>query len=85
MTVTLKDPKILKNAPCLFLTWDDAKNGWKKIAPAVDCSFWCDCCGWNQNEMKRRFKEGEWVTDERTGRRSLVFKSALRVEDDAVL
>ena len=67
------------------MTWDESKNGWRATPPAVDCSFWCDSCGWNPEEQKRRLDQGEFVTDEQTGCRSLVFKNALWGGEDAVL
>lgn len=46
------------NAPCAFL--DDEG---KKRYPAVDCNMFCEACGWNPAEAKRRKQTGKWHVD----------------------
>lgn len=69
-----RDKKITENRPCLFVEWNKAKNRWEPCAPAVDCDFKCESCGWNEAEKKRRMETGGWVYDE-NGVRHLMFKS----------
>lgn len=51
------------NAPCLFCEVD--KNGHTiRHAPAVDCEWNCDTCGFNSRVMQRRLaKYGSGKTD----------------------
>lgn len=75
-----RDEKIIRNAPCLFQNWDSGKRKWVPVAPAVDCSFRCDHCGWNPQEVERRWAEGTF--DEIPGGyRYLIFKR--RGDDNA--
>ena len=51
------------NAPCLFL--EEGKDGHIiRHAPAVDCEWNCDTCGFNPRVMQRRLaKYGSGKTD----------------------
>lgn len=69
-----RDRKVTENRPCLFLEWSKSKGRWEPCAPAVDCSFDCQGCGFDPAEKERRLETGEWVFDE-NGVKHLLFKS----------
>ena len=75
-----RDEKILKQSPCLFLEWNETRQRFEACAPAVDCSFSCESCGWNPSEKARRLEEGAWAYNE-NGVRRLLFKGVWKTPE----
>lgn len=48
-----------RGAPCVFEDEDPKTHKISKYYPAVNCDMKCSGCGWNPEEKKRRFAEGE--------------------------
>ena len=46
--------------PCNYKTIDRQTGKQKTVAPPVNCSEFCEFCGWNPEDLKRRLREGTW-------------------------
>ena len=69
-----RDRKIVEQKPCVYLSYNKDKARWEETAPAIDCGFRCEGCGFDPKEQKRRMETGGWVFDE-NGIQHLLFKS----------
>ena len=47
------------NAPCGFLTWNEAAQDWETVFPNINCKFKCDGCGFAYAEQERRLATGK--------------------------
>lgn len=43
--------------PCKFQVWNQKKERYELILPAVNCGRNCDSCGWNPDVAEKRLEK----------------------------